>query len=140
MMPRVRRKQSIQPSSSSTSVTQEDVFCFEHCDKKVICIKLPDSCPVCQTSITQCKFKMPPFKLPSPFSRAQDHPCAIVIKPTHADFLKDYRNHGNLHIAVTNSKGFVVEYDMDGIHRDRTLGKFADLFQEVITFLDLKCV
>ena len=39
------------------------------------------------------------------------------------DFLKDYRNHGNLHIAVTNSKGFVVEYDMEGIHRDRTLGK-----------------
>ena len=107
---------------SSASAVQEDILCFEHCDKKVFCIQLPDSCPVCQTIMTQCDLKIPPFKLPSPFSRAQDHPCSIVIKPTNGDFLHDYRNHGNLHIAITNSKGFVIEYDMEGIHRDRTLG------------------
>ena len=53
--------------------------------------------------------------------RAQDHPCSIVIKPTHGDFLIDYQNKHNLHIGITNSKGFVIEYDSKGIHRDRTL-------------------
>merc|ERR1712141_976286 len=43
-----------------------------------------------------------------------------IIKPPKGDFLQDYQNHGNLHIAVTNSKGYVVEYDMEGIHKDRT--------------------
>lgn len=33
----------------------------------------------------------------------------------------DYQNRNNLHIGITNSKGFVVEYDVHGIHRDRTL-------------------
>ena len=110
---------------SDPSSSQEEILCFEHCDKKVICVKLPESCPVCQTSISKCKFQIPPFKLPSPFSRAQDHPCTIVIKPTKGNFLRDYKNHGNLHIAVTNSKGFVIEYDMDGIHKDRTSGKYT---------------
>ena len=49
----------------------------------------------------------------------------FVIKPTKGDFLTEYKNHGNLHIAITNSKGFVVEYDMDGIHKDRTSGKIV---------------
>ena len=120
-MPRSINK--IKNNQSSSTTGQENILCFEHCEKKVFCVKLPDTCPVCQIAITQCNFKLPPFKLPTPFSRAQDHPCSIVIKPTNGDFLKDYRNHGNLHIAVTNSKGFVIEYDMEGIHRDRTLGK-----------------
>ena len=138
-MPRVVSKKSVK---SLSSVPQENILCFEHCDKKVICVKLPDSCPVCQTSITQCKLKMPPFKLPSPFSRAQDHPCTIVIKPTNGDFLNDYRNHGNLHIAVTNSKGFVIEYDMEGIHRDRTSGKHEHFVFELKRYLQepLLCV
>ena len=49
--------------------------------------------------------------------RAQDHPCSIVIKPTKGDFLHDYQNRNNLHIGLTNSKGFVVEYDSQGLHR-----------------------
>lgn len=115
------------------SSSKEDLLCFEHCDKKMIfCASsavLPSAlCPVCQTSIPECKFQNPPFKLPSPFSRAQDHPCTLVIKPTKGgSFLRDYVNHGNLHIAVTNSNGIVVEYDMDGIHKDRTQGKYKNL-------------
>ena len=50
-------------------------------------------------------------------TRAQDHPCSIVIKPTKGDFLNDYQNKHNLHIGITNSKGFVIEYDSQGIHR-----------------------
>lgn len=53
--------------------------------------------------------------------RAQDHPCSVVIKPTKGDFLNDYQNRNNLHIGITNSKGFVLEYDSKGLHRDRTL-------------------
>ena len=44
-----------------------------------------------------------------------------MIKPTKGDFLHDYQNRNNLHIGLTNSKGFVVEYDSQGLHRDRTL-------------------
>ena len=44
-----------------------------------------------------------------------------MIKPTKGDFLHDYQNRNHLHIGLTNSKGFVVEYDAQGIHRDRTL-------------------
>lgn len=51
----------------------------------------------------------------------QDHPCSIVIKPTKGDFLDDYKSKSNLHIALTTSKGFVVEFDSKGVHRDRTL-------------------
>lgn len=44
-----------------------------------------------------------------------------MIKPTKGDFLTDYKNKSNLHIALTTSKGFVIEYDNKGVHRDRTL-------------------
>ena len=44
-----------------------------------------------------------------------------MIKPTKGDFLHDYQNRNHLHIGLTNSKGFVVEYDSQGIHRDKTL-------------------
>lgn len=43
-----------------------------------------------------------------------------MIKPTKGDFLS-YQNRNNLHIGLTNSKGFVVEYDSGGLHRDKTL-------------------
>lgn len=62
----------------------------------------------------------PPFELPSPFGRARDSPCALVIKPTAGDFLSDYENGDNLHIAVTDSHGNVVEYDETGMHCDLT--------------------
>ena len=57
--------------------------------------------------------------------RAQDHPCSIVIKPTKGDFLHDYQNRNNLHIGLTNSKGFVVEYDSQGLHRFDTCALIA---------------
>ena len=46
----------------------------------------------------------------------------MVIKPAgKKNFLHDYQNRSHLHIGLTNSKGFVVEYDSQGIHRDKTL-------------------
>ena len=34
-------------------------------------------------------------------------------------FLEDYNNKSNLHIAVTDSLGEVVEFDQHGLRRDR---------------------
>lgn len=98
------------------------ILCFEHCGHKVFSLDvLPERCPRCLTDLSQCRLTLPPFKLPSPLSRAQDHPCSVVIKPTVGDFLRGYRGGDDLHIAATNSKGFVVEYDRSGVHRDRTM-------------------
>ena len=116
-----------------------DIICVGHCDHKIFALTFPDSCPKCQTNLRECDLKSLPFTVPSPFSRyknafkkadfiisfptlsnffrAQDHPCSIVIKPTKGDFLNDYQNKHNLHIGITNSKGFVIEYDSLGIHR-----------------------
>jgi len=52
--------------------------------------------------------------------RARDYPCSIVIKPTKGTFLSDYTNKSNLHIAVTDSVGEVVEFDKSGVRRDRS--------------------
>ena len=35
-------------------------------------------------------------------------------------FLEDYNNKSNLHIAVTDSQGEVVEFDQSGLRRDRS--------------------
>ncbi|XP_013102756.2 uncharacterized protein LOC106083964 [Stomoxys calcitrans] len=61
-----------------------------------------------------------PFRLPYPFVRANQYPCAIVLRPTTGDFLNDYNNTTDLHIAVTTSTGCVVEFDRHGLRRHRT--------------------
>ncbi|XP_023320239.1 MKRN2 opposite strand protein isoform X2 [Eurytemora carolleeae] len=97
------------------------ILCFEHCGKRIFSLKnIPDACPVCNLLITQCDLKIPPFAVPSPFKKAVDFPCSIVIKPTKGNFLDDYSNKSNLHIAVTDSSGEVYEFDRQGLHRDRT--------------------
>lgn len=74
-----------------------DLICLEHCNKKIFGTELPECCPVCETNLSQCDLKMPPFKLPSPFARAQDHPCSVVIKPTKGDFLVSWpENRGSV--------------------------------------------
>jgi len=49
-----------------------------------------------------------------------DFPTSIVIKPTKGNFLVDYTNRSNLHIAITDSQGEVVEFDESGVRKDRT--------------------
>jgi len=49
-----------------------------------------------------------------------DYPTSIVIKPTKGNFLVDYTNRSNLHIAITDSQGEVVEFDESGVRKDRT--------------------
>ena len=51
----------------------------------------------------------------------QDHPCSVIIKPTRGDFLHDYESGDNLHIALTDSRGQVYEFDRAGVtKRERT--------------------
>ncbi len=113
------------------------IICFEHCDHKIFSLtSLPPSCPQCSADLTNCQFNLPPFKLPSPLARAQDHPCSVVIKPTRGDFLNDYVSGDNLHIAVTNSRGQVVEFDKSGVCRERTKEWVRCLVVNLCSFAD----
>ncbi|PSN38459.1 hypothetical protein C0J52_15613 [Blattella germanica] len=68
--------------------TDPGILCFQHCSSKVFCFELPEKCPICNSSLTTANFRLLPFRIPYPFVRAIQHPCAIVIKPTTGDFLQ----------------------------------------------------
>jgi len=100
---------------------RSSILCFEHCGARVFSLgRLPSNCPSCQVNLLHCDLKIPPFAVPSPFKRAVDYPCSIVVKPTKGNFLDDYTNKSNLHIAVTDSRGQVYEFDRAGLRMDRT--------------------
>jgi len=112
---------SLSSSPSGFESLLPHILCFEHCGKKVFSVSsLPEQCPSCSTDLLDCDLKIPPFAVPSPFKRAIDFPCSIVIKPTTGTFLTDYTNKSNLHIAVTDSRGEVVEFDQHGLHRQHS--------------------
>ncbi|KAF5275696.1 hypothetical protein FQA39_LY06808 [Lamprigera yunnana] len=93
------------------------IVCFQHCGSKVFCISLPEYCPACKTDLAVANFSLMPFRVPYPFIRASQYPCAVVIKPTSGDFLHDYYNSMDLHIGVTTSTGIIVEFDKNGLRR-----------------------
>ena len=100
-----------------------EILCFQHCDTKAFFIDtLPEYCPVCQASLADCHLKLPPFRVPNPFKSLhysdkmacrRREQCKVVICTAFGsgDFLHDYDSKGNLHIAVTDSRGDVFEYD-----------------------------
>ncbi|KAK9694669.1 protein of unknown function (DUF4796) [Popillia japonica] len=96
------------------------IVCFQHCGPKVFCFSLPDNCPVCNADLSEANFSLLPFRVPYPFVRASQHPCAVVIKPTAGDFLNDYYNSMDLHIGLTTSSGTIVEFDKHGLRRHRS--------------------
>lgn len=100
--------------------TDPGILCFHHCQSMIFCFKLPERCPVCDKIICNEEFQVLPFRIPYPFVRASQHPCSIVIKPTIGDFLNDYLNSKDLHIAVTSSSGSVVEFDKGGLQFHQT--------------------
>ncbi|KOB69131.1 Uncharacterized protein OBRU01_15835 [Operophtera brumata] len=91
------------------------ILCFHHCDHKVFCTIIPEKCPVCDQKLDRYDYNLLPFRVPYPFVKASQHPRAIVMKPTHGDFLNDYYNSKDLHIGVTNSQGCVIEFSEEGI-------------------------
>ena len=46
-----------------------DIICVEHCEQKLFAVGFPEICPVCQTNLKDCDLKIPPFSVPTPFSR-----------------------------------------------------------------------
>lgn len=64
------------------------IICFQHCGPKVFCFNLPEKCPVCSAELAVANFSLLPFRVPYPFIRAAQYPCAVIIKPTCGDFLK----------------------------------------------------
>ncbi|XP_068151975.1 MKRN2 opposite strand protein [Drosophila tropicalis] len=123
--------------ATATTITSDPgILCFHHCTVKVFCFTLPHTCPHCnaqldadvdadgQTTHTTAgrrvaTTRLLPFRLPYPFVRATQHPCAIVLRPSTGDFLNDYNNSTDLHIAVTTSAGDIVEFDRYGLQRHR---------------------
>ncbi|XP_022228088.2 MKRN2 opposite strand protein [Drosophila obscura] len=134
-------------TTSTTTITSDPgILCFHHCNAKVFCFTLPHTCPHCNapldadadvdadvdadadaqstmdmgaTAAASAAARLLPFRLPYPFVRATQHPCAIVLRPSTGDFLNDYSNATDLHIAVTTSGGDIVEFDRDGLRRHR---------------------
>ncbi|XP_061400979.1 uncharacterized protein LOC133336716 [Musca vetustissima] len=129
-------------TTSTTTITSDPgILCFHHCNVKVFCFTLPHICPQCKTALdthpsvdqdsdddensndSVCHIMnslLLPFCLPYQFMRANQYPCAIVLRLTAGDFLNDYNDTTDLHIAVTTSTGCVVEFDRHGLRRHRT--------------------
>uniref|UniRef100_A0A8D8LX46 MKRN2 opposite strand protein n=3 Tax=Cacopsylla melanoneura TaxID=428564 RepID=A0A8D8LX46_9HEMI len=95
------------------------ILCFAHCGPRVFCFQLPEHCPVCHAPLAGEATSVTPFRVPYPFVKASQYPCSILMKPTHGDFLQDYKLNQDLHIGVTTSHGKVIEFDQHGIHTSR---------------------
>ncbi|XP_067138810.1 MKRN2 opposite strand protein [Centruroides vittatus] len=93
------------------------ILCFQHCDKvvKIFCFDLPDVCALCNGDLQTSELRIPPFRVPYPFTSAKKSPCSVVIKPTKGDFLNAYQNSTDLHIGITDSKGEVYDFDREGL-------------------------
>ncbi|XP_059480634.1 MKRN2 opposite strand protein [Neocloeon triangulifer] len=93
------------------------LICFKHCKSDVFVFSLPEKCPECELVLSS-DIEITPVRIPFPFSRASQHPCSLVLRPTNGDFLRSYSNNADLHIGVTNSKGQIFSYDEDGLKRE----------------------
>ncbi|ALC40151.1 CG9967 [Drosophila busckii] len=138
-------------ASATTTITSDPgILCFHHCNVKVFCFTLPHTCPHCNAPLaadvnsssptdtaqnetsSQTSTRLLPFRLPYPFVRATQHPCAIVLRPSTGDFLNDYSNATDLHIAVTTSAGDIVEFDRHGLRRHRRDDNPRDWWQSLL--------
>lgn len=96
------------------------ILCFTHCGPRIFCFQLPEHCPVCHAVLDDTSTSLTPFRVPYPFVKASQYPCSILMKPTHGDFLHDYKLNQDLHIGITNSHGKVIEFDQQGLHTSRS--------------------
>ncbi|XP_053676948.1 MKRN2 opposite strand protein isoform X2 [Anopheles nili] len=91
-----------------------DLICIHHCGKKIFTLDQLFNCPLCNKALG-VGWDDTPLNLPSPFIRAVQNPCSIVLRPSGGDFLSSFQNNDDLHIGITSSKGAIVEYDIYGI-------------------------
>lgn len=57
------------------------------------------------------------LSLPPIFVNATQTPCAVILRPSTGDFWSDFHNTTNLHIALTDADGSIVEFDQPGLTR-----------------------
>ncbi|XP_059156668.1 MKRN2 opposite strand protein-like [Physella acuta] len=103
----------------SVETERRDLRSFQHCKKDVdlVCFTLPELCPLCQQSTSTTEMRIPPYLLPSPFCSSKKTLCSVVLRPTCGDFFRGYSRTCNLHIGVTDSQGYVYDYDEKGLHQ-----------------------
>ena len=47
-----------------------DIICVEHCEQKIFAVgSFPGTCSQCHINLKDCDLKIPPFSVPTPFSR-----------------------------------------------------------------------
>lgn len=65
------------------------IICYQHCGPKIFAFELPQKCYACGCDLVSInKNEIPPFRLPYPFIKASQYPCAVILRPTTGDFLK----------------------------------------------------
>ncbi|XP_012273074.1 MKRN2 opposite strand protein [Orussus abietinus] len=95
-------------------MTDPGIICFRHtCENTIFCREVPKNCPICESIVTN--YLLVPFRIPYPFVNAIHNPTTIVLRPSAGTFLDDYNVSDDLHIAVVNSEGYIVEFDTCGI-------------------------
>lgn len=92
-------------------MTNPYIIYFHHCGRIIFGLNCPNKCPLCLLNLESEEF----ISLPYPFNKAEHFPGAVLMKPTEGDFLNTYLENADLHIAVTTSKGDIVEYDSLGL-------------------------
>lgn len=95
----------------------KEIHCFQHCNKtkNILCFTVPPLCPLCGADTTQTEMRIPPYLIESPFTNGSYTQCAILVKPTIGHFLHSFDNSSDLHIGVTDSRGYIYEYDERGV-------------------------
>ena len=57
-------------SEPSKMSENQDIICVECCEQKIFAVgSCPDECPECKINLKECDLKIPPFSVPTPFSR-----------------------------------------------------------------------
>ena len=97
----------------------EPIICFQHCTNvNILCLRLPDTCPLCSEFLSGC-MKIPPFRIPTPFTHSKEKPHSIVIKPSSGSFFESTESilNEDLHVGICDSKGVVYDFDEDGMNK-----------------------
>ncbi|CAL1534816.1 unnamed protein product [Lymnaea stagnalis] len=96
-----------------------DLRSFQHCRKDVdlVCFLLPINCPLCNLPTANTESRIPPYVLPSPFTSSLKSPRSLILKPTHGDFITSYSRACNLHIGITDERGYVYDFDEKGLNQ-----------------------
>lgn len=85
---------------------RHSIRCFKHCSKFVFCFELPDTCPVCESSLLTSEIRVPNFIYPSPLEHEHTSCSAILVRPSQGkSFLHDYGNGDDLHCGLLDEEG-----------------------------------